>query len=422
MKKKFQILTLITALFLQNQATGQEQYNSNEIFDSEVPIVSNVFFETDLRQALRDLSNESGIAIIPDNTVQGLVTLEFENAPLDDVLKKILISGGYSYKKFDEYYLIGMAVPENPSFPLLSETAHYIPNYLQADQIPSLLSDFYQPYIRVNSKTNSIAITATPNLIAKIEQSISILDVPPKQISIEAVITELSNDAKKSLGIDWSWLGESDGKSLSLSTNMNSMISDSSFMGSLIRTGVNYKSFNYDVILNLKALATEGKAKIRANPKITTINGREATIFSGSERYFSIVTGPVNYPYTRLEKIPAGITLHITPKVSAKNEITATIECEVSEVTEIGVSGLPLVTKRNAKTDIRVKDGEIIAIGGLIQEHSLKTQKKIPVLGSIPILGYLFSHSKIEKIETEIAIFIAPHLILESNPPTDENK
>ncbi len=375
------------------------------------PMVSNVFFETDLRQALKDLSNEAGISIIADNTVQGLVTLEFTNQPLESVLRKILAGNGYTFRKIEDYYLVGSPQPENPVFPLLTETAFYRPDYLQAEQIPLLLPDYYRPFVRVNDKTNAIAITAAPEIITKIKQSISQFDCPPPQILIEAVITELSKEALTSLGLDWSWQGQAGAKNLGLATNFNSMVNDSSFVGRLVRTGVNFQSFQYNLLYQIKALATEGKAKIKANPKITTINGREASIFIGSERYFSIITGPVNYPYTRLERIPAGITLKIVPLVSAKNEITASVECEVSEVSEIGVSGLPLVTKRNAKTDIRIKDGEIIAIGGLIQETDIKTQKKIPLLGSIPLVGYLFSHTKKEKVTREIAIFIAPHLV-----------
>jgi len=382
------------------------------------PLVSNVFFETDLRQALKDLSNETGIAIIPDNTVQGLVTLEFENALLEDVLEKILKSGGFAFRKINDYYLIGAPTPDNPTFPFLTETEFYNPNYLQADHLFSLLSTCYHPFIRINDKTNAIAITASPEILDKIKKSISMLDVPPRQISIEAIVTELSKEAKTSLGLDWSWLGESNNKNLGLATNLNSIVNDSSFVGTLIKTGINYKSFNYDLILSLKALADQGKAKIKANPKVTTISSQEATIFIGSERYFSIVTGPVNYPYTRLEQIPVGITLKILPRVSSNNEITAMIECEVSEVSEIGISGLPLVTKRNAKTNIRVKSDEIVAIGGLIQEHDLKTQKKIPLLGHLPLLGYLFSHTRTEKVEKEIAIFIAPHLVTESTAAT----
>ncbi|KAA3613838.1 MAG: type II secretion system protein GspD [Calditrichaeota bacterium] len=374
-------------------------------------LVSNVFFETDLRQALKDLSNEAGIAIIPDNTVQGLITLEVDSVPLEDVLIKILAPGGYTFKMIDDFYLVGSPLPENPSFPLLTETEYFSPDYLLAEQIPNLLPVYYQSFIRVNEKTNSIAITSSKKIIAKIKENIGKIDVPPKQISIEAIVAEMSNEAKKSIGIDWGWYGTGDQKNLKLSTNLNSISNDSSIVGQLVKTGIKYKTFTYDVIYSLRALASSGEANIRANPNVTTINGQEASIFIGTERYFSIVTGPVNYPYARVEKIPVGISLKITPRVSSKNEITVKIEAEVSEVTAIGAADLPLVTTRKAQTNVRVNIGNIIALGGLFQESKIEIKKKIPFLGSIPILGYLFSHTQIENVKKEISIFIAPTII-----------
>ena len=412
LRKRLDLIIIIAFLLFNLYGVELKAQSRPEEYDPV--LVSNVFFESDLRQALRDLSDEAGIPIIPDNTVQGLVSLEFENAPLENVLRKILASGGYTFRKIDDYYLVGAATPENPSFPLLTETEIYHPGYLEVDQIPALLSDYYQNFVRVHLKSNTLSITASPEILNQIKDRIKVIDEPPRQISIEAIVTELTDDVKKSLGLDWSILNENETKRTRIGTNMNSMLTDSSIVGSLFKSGLKYSSFKYDLILNLKALANDGKAKIKANPKITTIDGEEAKIFIGSEQYFSIVTGPVNYPYTRLEQIPAGITLQIRPRLSRNNEITATVNCEVSEVTEIGTSGLPLVTKRTASTKIRVKDNEIIAIGGLVQEKTISSQKKIPFLGDIPVLGYVFSHTKREKVQTEIAIFIAPHLVTDA--------
>ncbi|MBN2413440.1 type II secretion system protein GspD [candidate division KSB1 bacterium] len=389
----------------------KEYQNENSVPPPNIPLVSNIFFETDLRQSLRDLAEESGIAIIPDNSVQGFVTLEFNNAPLEIVLTKLLTPLGYDYKKIDDYYLVGSIVPDNPSFAYLAETEYYSPNYLKSAQIPNLLSQFYKQYIQVNELTNSISITAPENIIKKIKASISKIDIPPKQISIEAIVAELSNEGRRSLGLDWGWFGGNENKMLTASSSMNSLSDDSSLVAQLLKTGINYKNMKYDVIYKLRALAVSGKANIKANPRITAINGQEASIFIGTERFFSIVTGPVNYPYARVERIPVGISLKITPQVSSHNEISVNIEAEVSEVTAVGSSGLPLVTKRIAQTSVRVKDGEVICIGGLVQETDMHTQKKIPFLGSIPLLGYVFSNTKTEKVKKEINIMITPKIL-----------
>ena len=217
----YRMLVIVILFYLiQNCFAGENNKGAH-------PLVSNIFFETDLRQAIKDLSNESGITIIADNTVQGLVTLEFENEPLESVLKKILSGGGFTFRKINDFYLVGSPLIENQAFPLLTETEYYSPDYIDAKQIPLLLSDFYRPYVRVNDQTNSVAITASPELIKQIKSSVKSIDVPPKQISIEAVVTELSNDAKRSMGIDWNWLGESGKKTVGVKTNLNSVLGDS---------------------------------------------------------------------------------------------------------------------------------------------------------------------------------------------------
>jgi Cu+-exporting ATPase len=115
----------------------------------------------------------------------------------------------------------------------------------------------------------------------------------------------------------------------------------------------------------LRALEDDGEIDIRANPRLATVNGRAASIFIGREEYYSIVTGPLSYPYTKLELIQVGITLEVTPYVSEDDEITVAIKPEVSDVTGQGASDLPVVSKRSVDTKLRVKNGDTITVGGL---------------------------------------------------------
>ncbi|NIM07196.1 MAG: secretin, partial [Armatimonadetes bacterium] len=99
-------------------------------------------------------------------------------------------------------YLVGAAYPDNPSFPLLSVTERIVPNYVRADRVPVLLSQFYEPFIRVDGNTNVLTVTASPEIIQRIKQDLAKIDVPPRQVMVEAVVTEFSKEARKSLGID----------------------------------------------------------------------------------------------------------------------------------------------------------------------------------------------------------------------------
>jgi type II secretory pathway component GspD/PulD (secretin) len=170
-----------------------------------------------------------------------------------------------------------------------------------------------------------------------------------------------------------------------------------------------------DLVSLLRALVQDDKATVKANPKVTTTNAQPATIYIAKEQYFSVVTGPVNYPYTRLEKVSVGIKLEITPFISQDDEITVKITPEVSDAVGYGREGLPVVDTRMVSTTVRVKDGQTITIGGLTQENTRMTQNKIPILGHIPILGYLFSHTSYEKVTSDIIIFITPNIEHEPN-------
>jgi len=411
-------------LFCSFNSFAQVTLPDSESFQAveEQPIVTNVFYESDLRQALSDIASQTGINIIADPSVGGYITLEVKDLPLEECLRRILSPLGFTFKKMDGYYLVGSASPDNPSFALLSTTELVVPKYLRVREMAKLLSSFYDPFIKVDEESNTLAITASPEIIERVKKDLSKIDVPLRQVMIEAIVTEFSKEARKSLGIDASWLGEKDGRTLSIITPLGN-ITDSSLGISYNRPDIPYKNWIYDQKLSLKALIQDGKVKIRANPRVVTLEGQKATIYIAKEEYYSIITGPVTYPYTQLEKIKVGVSLNITPYLSDKNEITVEIEPEVSDVIGTGAVGLPVVSRRTVTTKVRVKEGETIIIGGLLQKNESTTRKKIPLLGDIPILGYLFSNTSKTVNENEVVIFITPHILNEAgevNPGTQK--
>jgi len=168
-------------------------------------LVTNVFFETDIRAALRDISAQSGVTIIPDDTVHGVVTLDMKNVTLEKCLEMVLMSGGYTFKKIDNYYLIGAAVHDNPIFNRLTETKYIKTNYIKAKDVFTFLPDVFTVYIQVNEDMNLLTVTASPEMIQRIEEDIAKIDIPPQQVMIQAIVTDFSKGTKKELGVDWDW-------------------------------------------------------------------------------------------------------------------------------------------------------------------------------------------------------------------------
>jgi type II secretory pathway component GspD/PulD (secretin) len=365
-----------------------------------------VFYDTDIRQAIADIAAQTGISIVPDALVGGYVTVEFRNTPLEAALDRLLSPLGLAYRKIGDYYLVGSTSADSPSFPWLAETRRVQPTYLSCRELKVLLPPVYEKYLRFDPKTNSLTITAPASIIRKFEDDLKTIDRPRTQIVIEALVVEMSDEARRSLGLDWSYLKQ-DGDNRYRITKYFPSTVDSSFVGEFLKIG---RSF--DLITAIRALAARGKAKIRANPRVATLDGHEAEIRIAKEVYFSLVQGSVNFPYFTLEKIPTGITLKITPHCTKSSEITADVWAEVSDVVGTALNQLPVTNVRTVNTRISVMNGETIGIGGLIAERERKDTNRVPILGELPFIGYLFGHTSTVKEQSEIVILITPHVLL----------
>lgn len=384
--------------------------------EKDTSLITNSFFETDIREALRDISAQTGVWIIPDETVQGIISIELKEVTLETTLKMILSPGGYCFRKMPEgYYLIGSAKPTSPSFNLLTQTEYIKPSYIKARDVFKLISSFFEPYMQINDESNSLTITASPEIIRRFKQDLAKIDLPPQQIMIEALVVELSEEGKKSLGINWGSMSEG---GFSIYPPADLSYDRIAGKGSFTISG----TFAYDLLMRINTLALDGKAKIRANPRIATLEGREAQIYVGKEEWYLINVGSGSQAYYTLQSIPTGVILKITPYLTQNDQITVEISPEVSEVTGKGATNLPVITKRTAKTIVRVDNGQTIAIGGLIQEQSIETETKVPFLSSIPVMGNLFRHKKTTTENKEVIIFITPRILNEGNKSAEDKR
>ena len=376
-------------------------------------LVTNSFFETDLRQVLSDLATQTGTPIVWDPTVKGLVTYEAKEQPLDKVLEAILLSAGFGYAYRGGIVYVGSTSPNDASFCLISRTEVVTLANTDATDAIAQLSEYFQPYVRASKISNTVTVTAPAATVSRILSDLKQLDKPPAQIMIEVVICEFSQDALRQMGLDWS-LTRTEGRNPSWQVGaQHTDIANPSLTGSY--TDIGYKIGNYtaDLTASLEALVESGQAEIRAKPRITTLNGRPAQISLTTDQYFVIQTGGSQlYQYNTLQAVSSGIKLEITPYVSStSDEITLYVKPEVGDVVGSGVQGLPQINKRAASTSVRVHDGETFTVGGLNLQRQQTLQRKIPFLGDIPLLGYLFRYDERKFKDTEIIIFVTPHLL-----------
>lgn len=382
-------------------------------FERAAPKVNNSFFETDIREVLRDISAQTGVKIVPDETVQGSISIELREVPLEDALRLVLSSGNYSFRRMPEgYYLVGLCTPNSPSFNQLSITDFFQPSYLKAKELQSLLSEFYSPYIHVNEDINTITITAAPEVVARLKKDLATLDRPPRQVMIEALVIEISETDSTALGIAW-------GPMYSTGFNINMPANEATYSKvsgtSAAKTTTISGTLSNDVIARINTMVARGKAKVKANPRVATLEGKQAELSVGREEYATIEVGSQGNRYSTLQSIASGVILRITPYLDDKKQITVKIAPEVSEVTAQSAEGLPVIAKRTALTTLRVDDGQTIAIGGLIQEQKSESTNKWPILGHIPLIGpALFQHKVTSVQNKEVIILITPRILQDS--------
>ena len=149
------------------------------------PTVSNIFVEASIRSVLMDISTQTGVNIIPDQTVEGSVSVQMDEVPLERALEMVLYPGGYDYKKVEagnsDYYLIGSALPESFSFDALSETK-VIKTNTNSKKVMERLSTHFHPYVKTTDNGNSITITASPDMVRRIQTDVKRIDRTRRQI------------------------------------------------------------------------------------------------------------------------------------------------------------------------------------------------------------------------------------------------
>jgi type II secretory pathway component GspD/PulD (secretin) len=391
--------------------TTESAVDTTLVVEQEDYLITNSFFETDLRQVLTDLSMETGVPIIWDTTVEGLVTFDAIDQPLEDVLRSILSPSGYAYSLQQGTYFVGSPKPEGPAFALLSTTEVVSLSNIDATEAIGLLSDFFGPYVKANVTGNAVCITAPQSFVERIRSDLAQIDEPPIQILIEVVVSEISTSALRKIGLDWSALGTDGDETVSIGTD-HTDFEGAAIVGEITSLGQDIGSYSVDLAASLEALVQSGEARIRANPRIAALNGRTAEIGLTTDQYFIITTSTSQYgTYNTLQAVSSGIRLEITACASRSGEITVHVEPEVGDVVGKGANDLPEISRRTASTTVRVSDGETFTIGGLAIQQESTTHKKVPLLGDIPLLGMLFRYEEKSMKDNQIVIFITPHIL-----------
>ena len=275
--------------------------------------------------------------------------------------------------------------------------------------------------INTDVSTNSIIAFGTPEQIQTVGHLLRELDVPYQQVLLEAQMVALSKNASKSLGVDWNWstLTNQSSSTTTSGSSSSSSSTTAAYFPMFMVTGGDGNKYSMGVNTTLNALITKGDGKLLARPNVLTFNGNKATIFIGDQLPVVIPNSASNggtVTYTTSYK-NAGITLSYVPRINDDGQISASVFVEVSTPTSVtlNVGGQKTdayqITTRSAQTNVRMKDGDTLVIGGLISTKEAKSFNKVPLLGDLPVLGQLFRSVSNSKTESEVVIFLKAKVV-----------
>jgi general secretion pathway protein D len=289
-------------------------------------------------------------------------------------------------------------------------------------------------FIQADPSTNSLIITAPEPLYRQVRGMIDQLDSRRAQVYIESLIVEVSGDNSADFGFQWQGLlGQSGDKNglfagTNFSTGGSNIVSLSAAAAAGTTSGLSIgEGLNIGLLRNYggtyalaaiaRALQSQAKTNIVSTPNLITLDNEEAKIVVGENvpfitGQFTQTGGATTNPFQTIERKDVGITLRIRPQIGESGSVRMTIYQEQSAVqatTAAGTSNAgPSTTKRSIESQVVVEDGQIIVLGGLIEDRYEETKSKIPLLGDIPFLGALFRSETREKRRTNLMVFLRP--------------
>lgn len=382
-----------------------------------------------LPAVLKILAEKGDLNIVTGPGVTaGKITIHLKDVPVEQAVNLVVRAAGLAYERIGNSILVADPKSLRDETGLSSYTI--VLQYADATDVQAALKGLTEN-IQVDRGGNRLIVVTSPRVIAEIQSIVAQMDRPARQVMLEARIVEVSTDGLKKLGIDWDLLNRQgftfvEGTTGTFTGDLEEPGPLTAGQGITNTPGTEdvWKLRNFTRVPKvfrtfLDALIRDGNARVLAQPKLVTLNGKEASMLSGQRIPYlvsqTVFAGGAAAPTQSVQREEVGIKLAITPLINADGYITVHIRPEVSSVTGFrGASNdLPVVSSRQAETTVRLKDGHSVIIGGLLNEERTVNVTKVPLLGDIPLLGLLFRHQNIVTSKRDLVIEVTPHLLPE---------
>jgi len=416
------------------------------------------FQDIETRAVLQLLADASGQNIVVSDSVSGNVTLRLQNVPWDQALDIVLRTKGLDKRKQDNVIIVApqaeLAAREKAELAARKDVQELAPlrseylqvNYAKAKDMEALIktqsNSLLSPRgsVTVDDRTNTLLLQDTSDRLADIRRLVATLDIPVRQVQIEARIVIVSNDFKRDLGVIFGFTNwHKNGNGLVSTTgsatgvdqmqtgfnpgppatyvtptaanryNVNLPVSNPAGTFALGILGN-----NFIVDLELSAAQAETQANIISSPRVVTANQKEATIEQGVEIPYqqSASSGATTIQFKK-----AVLALKVTPQITPDNRIIMDLDVRDDSVGNVVVASggvnVPSINTREIATQVLVNDGQTVVLGGILETTQREDDTKVPYLGDIPVLGHLFKNTSHQDNKDELMIFITPKIVHE---------
>jgi type IV pilus assembly protein PilQ len=403
------------------------------------------FKEARVQDAIRLIAAQYGLNVVIGKSAGGTLTATLTDVTVEQAMSTVADATGCEYTLQENVLVVNPAGLSTRVFPL-----RYLDPAAAADAVLKMLSPQGHAFpfsgrakesvaTRSMALSNALVVTDTSARIAAVAAVLAAMDLKPRLIAIEAKLVEttLGNDEK--LGVDWQIRASATGATLPTTfpfpkshgsgdftgtPNPNNQVGG---VGPAFPPGqtfpytvpedytfgkLSFEEFN----VALDILKQSSTTNLVSAPKITTLDNQEAEIIVGTvvpiARYeHTEQTGALQISGYDEKKV--GVRLLVTPHVGPDSTMILAVNPEISEIVEYRgqFNERPVTSTRSAQTQVEVRSGETVMIGGLIRTVDMKIERKVPILGDIPLLSFLFRHKTTSKQKVDLMIFITPHLI-----------
>ena len=396
------------------------------------------FQDIEVRTVLQILADFTQLNLVVSDAVEGNVTLNLNDVPWEQALDLVLKSKDLDKRVQGNVLLIApavdMATRERQELEARHQLADLAPlrrelvqvNYAKAGDIAKLFESVTdnQPgvaqrgSITVDERTNTIIAFQSSDRLAELRRIVAQLDVPVRQVMIEARIVEAGVDFEKSLGVRWGGALRNAGNwsvgglvkpLVEGAPEVSAPFIDLGVSGNTSGLGIAFITNNVLLDLELSAMEKTGNGEIISQPKVVTSDKETAKIMKGTEIPYqeSSSSGATSVSFKE-----ASLSLEVTPQITPDNSIIMEVVVTKDEPDYMNmVNDVPPIKKNEVKAKVLVKDGETIVIGGVFSNTQSNVVDKVPILGDLPYVGRLFRRDVVLEKKSELLVFLTPRIM-----------